>query len=66
MYCARRLQGYHGNSLYGLLARLQPVAVQSGGSDEGFASWRDCDTPADLTAARQSWRVHVTGSIGEA
>jgi molybdenum cofactor guanylyltransferase len=60
------LQGYDGNSLHGLLAPLEPVAVQPAGCDEGFAPWLDCDTPADLTAARQSWRARGTGAIGEA
>jgi molybdenum cofactor guanylyltransferase len=60
------LRGYDGNSLHGLLAPLEPVAVQSAGRDEGFAPWLDCDTPADLTAARQSWQVRGTGAIGEA
>jgi molybdenum cofactor guanylyltransferase len=60
------LQGYHGNSLHGLLAPLEPVVVESAGCDEGLAPWLDCDTPADLTAARQSWRVRGTGAIGEA
>jgi len=60
------LQGYHGNSLHGLLAPLEPLAVQSACCDDGLAPWLDCDTPADLTAARESWRVRGTGAIGEA
>jgi molybdenum cofactor guanylyltransferase len=60
------LQGYRGTSLHGLLAPLEPLAVQPAGRDEGFAPWLDCDTPADLTAARQSWQIRGTGAIGEA
>jgi molybdenum cofactor guanylyltransferase len=60
------LQGYHGSSLHGLLAPLEPVAVRPAGRDEGFVPWLDCDTPADLAAARQSWQIRGTGAIGEA
>jgi molybdopterin-guanine dinucleotide biosynthesis protein A len=60
------LQGYQGSSLHGLLAPLEPVAVQSAGRDEGFAPWMDCDTPAELTVARLSWQFRRTGAIGEA
>jgi molybdopterin-guanine dinucleotide biosynthesis protein A len=54
------LQGYQGSSLHGLLAPLEPVAVQPSGRAEGLAPWLDCDTPADLTAARQSWQIRGT------
>jgi len=59
------LQDYHGTSLHGLLAPLEPAAVQPAGRDEGFAPWLDCDTPADVTAARKSWQLRGTGAIGD-
>ena len=60
------LDNYRGSSLHGLLAPLKPVAVQAPGADDGRAPWLDCDTAADLAAARRSWQFRGTGAIGEA
>ncbi len=56
------LRDYAGSSLHGLLAPLQPVSVQAAGNAAGLMSWLDCDTPADLAAARQSWQLRDTGT----
>jgi hypothetical protein len=53
------LRGYHGSSVHGLLAPLEPVTAQAA-VDEAFAPWLDCDTPADLAAARKSWQIRGT------
>lgn len=45
------LGAYRGNSLRGLLGPLEPELVRLGVGD-GPAPWLDCDTPADLSAAR--------------
>jgi molybdopterin-guanine dinucleotide biosynthesis protein A len=50
------LRGYSGSSLHGLLAPLDPVLVQATDGATGLVPWLDCDTPADLTAARRSWQ----------
>ena len=50
---------YGGRSLHGLLRPLAPVPVRPAGRPApGIAPWLDCDTPADLAAARQAWAAH--------
>ncbi len=46
------LDGYPGASLRGLLGPLRPVVVSSAGPAGRPSAWLDCDTPADLAAAR--------------
>ena len=61
------LGGYAGSSLHGLLAPLDPVLVPATGHGAGTAPWLDCDSPADLAAARQSWQqASDSEAIGEA
>ncbi len=52
------LGGYRGGSLHGLLAPLDPALMPATGDDAGPAPWLDCDTPDELTAARQAWQRH--------
>jgi molybdenum cofactor guanylyltransferase len=46
------LAGYPGASLRGLLGPLRPAVVRGAGRAGGPSPWLDCDTPADLAAAR--------------
>ena len=48
----RALAGYQGSSLRGLLAPLRPALVQDPGPAGRPWPWLDCDTPAELAAAR--------------
>lgn len=57
------LADYQGSSLHGLLRPLRPVPVRLGG-DHAQPPWRDCDTPADLAAARQAWLGAGRGQSG--
>jgi molybdopterin-guanine dinucleotide biosynthesis protein A len=45
------LAGYEGRSLRGLLGPLGPALVRYAAGD-GAPPWLDCDTPADVAAAR--------------
>lgn len=54
------LRGYGGSSLHGLLAPLDHVLVRAADSGTALAPWLDCDTTADLIAARQSWQLLET------
>ncbi|HEY1616499.1 MAG TPA: NTP transferase domain-containing protein [Streptosporangiaceae bacterium] len=45
------LADYDGRSLRGLLGPLEPTLVRSAAGD-GAPPWLDCDTPADVAAAR--------------
>lgn len=58
------LAAYRGSSLHGLLAPLRPVPVRLRGTGSGQAPWRDCDTPADLAAARRAWLERSPGGPG--
>jgi molybdenum cofactor guanylyltransferase len=51
------LRGYDGSSLHGLLTPLDPVLLQVAGAVAELEPWLDCDTPAELTAARRLWRL---------
>jgi molybdopterin-guanine dinucleotide biosynthesis protein A len=55
---AAALAGYQGRSLHGLLRPLRPaVMADPGPGPAGRPSpWLDCDTPAELAAAR-AWRA---------
>jgi molybdopterin-guanine dinucleotide biosynthesis protein A len=44
------LAAYAGHSLHGLLRPLRPALLPAPAA--GPSPWRDCDTPADLAAAR--------------
>jgi molybdenum cofactor guanylyltransferase len=57
---------YDGSSLHGLLAPLDPVLAPLADPGPGPAPWLDCDTPADLAAARRAWRAFDAGQNGEA
>jgi molybdopterin-guanine dinucleotide biosynthesis protein A len=46
------LAAYQGSSLRGLLGPLRPVLVRDDGPGDGPPPWLDCDTPAELAAAR--------------
>jgi molybdopterin-guanine dinucleotide biosynthesis protein A len=46
------LDGYAGDSLRGLLGPLQPELIRVEVAAGAPAPWLDCDTPADLAAAR--------------
>jgi molybdenum cofactor guanylyltransferase len=46
------LAGYRGSSLRGLLAPLRPTLVRDASPADGPPPWLDCDTPAELAAAR--------------
>lgn len=59
------LARYGARSLHGLLGPLQPVPVRPlGRPAPGTAPWLDCDTPADLAAARQAWAAHFGDQNG--
>jgi molybdopterin-guanine dinucleotide biosynthesis protein A len=45
------LAEYEGQSLHGLLGPLEPALVRYAAGD-GAPPWLDCDTPADVAAAR--------------
>jgi molybdopterin-guanine dinucleotide biosynthesis protein A len=49
---AAALAAYPGRSLRGLLRPLSPVLVREAGRRDGPSPWLDCDTPAELAAAR--------------
>ena len=49
---ARALGAYQGSSLRGLLAPLRPALIQDPGPAGLPSPWLDCDTPAELAAAR--------------
>jgi molybdopterin-guanine dinucleotide biosynthesis protein A len=46
------LAAYPGRSLRGLLGPLRPLLVRDPGPADGPSPWLDCDTPAELAAAR--------------
>jgi molybdenum cofactor guanylyltransferase len=46
------LAGYRGSSLRGLLAPLRPALIRDAAPADGPPPWLDCDTPAELAAAR--------------
>ena len=46
------LAAYRGSSLRGLLAPLRPALIRDAGPADGPPPWLDCDTPAELAAAR--------------
>jgi molybdopterin-guanine dinucleotide biosynthesis protein A len=46
------LHDYQGSSLRGLLGPLRPAVLQA--DTAGPPPWHDCDTPADLAAARSA------------
>jgi len=46
------LLGYRGNSLHGLLGPLNPALISHAGPSGEPPPWLDCDTPAELAAAR--------------
>jgi molybdopterin-guanine dinucleotide biosynthesis protein A len=46
------LAGYDGSSLRGLFGPLNPVLVRCLAASGAPPPWLDCDTPADLAAAR--------------
>ncbi|HEX5288083.1 MAG TPA: NTP transferase domain-containing protein [Streptosporangiaceae bacterium] len=46
------LAGYRGSSLRGLLAPLRPALVRDAAPADAPPPWLDCDTPAELAAAR--------------
>ncbi|MEW9529675.1 molybdenum cofactor guanylyltransferase [Microbispora sp. NPDC049125] len=48
------LRQYRGRSLHGLLTPLEPVLVRLPAPEGGRPPWFDCDTEADLGAARRS------------
>ena len=71
------LTAYQGSSLRGLLAPLRPVAMdsdapalspappESASAEPG--PWFDCDTAADLVAARRAWLASAYADLkGEA
>jgi len=47
------LAAYPGNSLRGLLGPLAPVLVRAAAAGSGPPQWLDCDSPADVAAARR-------------
>jgi molybdopterin-guanine dinucleotide biosynthesis protein A len=49
---ATALAAYPGRSLRGLLRPLSPVLVREAGRPGAPSPWLDCDTPAELAAAR--------------
>jgi molybdopterin-guanine dinucleotide biosynthesis protein A len=49
------LEQYLGASLRGLLGPLRPAVVRGAGPGAAPSPWLDCDTPADLAAAR-AWQ----------
>jgi molybdenum cofactor guanylyltransferase len=53
---AAALAGYQGRSLHGLLRPLRPALMPDPGPAGGPSPWLDCDTPAELAAAR-AWRA---------
>jgi molybdopterin-guanine dinucleotide biosynthesis protein A len=53
---AAALAGYQGRSLHGLLRPLRPALMADPGPAGGPSPWLDCDTPAELAAAR-AWRA---------
>ncbi len=53
------LGDYEGRSLRGLLGPLGPTLVRYAAGD-GAPPWLDCDTPADVAAAR-AWARQTTG-----
>jgi molybdopterin-guanine dinucleotide biosynthesis protein A len=57
------LAAYQGGSLRGLLGPLRPFLVRAAGPPGGPSPWLDCDTPADLAAAR-AW-LASDGAHGE-
>jgi molybdopterin-guanine dinucleotide biosynthesis protein A len=59
------LAGYQGSSLRGLLGPLRPFLVRDAGPADGPSPWLDCDTPADLAAAR-AWLARGTTAESEA
>jgi molybdopterin-guanine dinucleotide biosynthesis protein A len=46
------LAGYAGGSLRGLLRPMRPAMIQAAAPDGAPSPWLDCDTPAELDAAR--------------
>lgn len=56
------LAAYDGSSLHGVLAALNPVVAQLTNPGDG-PPWLDCDTPADLAAAR-AWHRRA-GEAGQ-
>ena len=56
------LAAYQGASLRGLLGPLRPVLVRDDGPPDGPSPWLDCDTPADLAAARDWLAARAAGS----
>ena len=52
------LASYRGSSLHGLLAPIGPVLLRAGTAADAPPPWLDCDTPADLAAARRAWLAH--------
>jgi molybdenum cofactor guanylyltransferase len=66
------LAAYEGSSLRGLLAPLRPVALDPPASalnpaPESASStpgpWFDCDTAADLAAARRAWLASASADL---
>jgi molybdopterin-guanine dinucleotide biosynthesis protein A len=55
------LEQYPGASLRGLLGPLRPTVVRGAGPGAGPSPWLDCDTPADLAAARATTRERGYG-----
>ena len=71
------LAAYQGRSLRGLLGPLRPVAADSDAAARSPAApesvspepapWFDCDTAADLAAARRAWQASASAELkGEA
>jgi molybdopterin-guanine dinucleotide biosynthesis protein A len=56
------LDDYQGASLRGLLAPLRPAVLHVQVADGRPAPWLDCDTPADLAAARARLSTSAEGS----